>query len=100
MIPARSTFVFSKAHALAKHIPIEPDKKHAAHTVCERLVALLRLSKSPSPFVEDRAHHDADIRATVGNDPRQTNQSKGTPTTFPSAGNSNLDVSLGCGAPA
>jgi hypothetical protein len=43
MIASRQTFVFSKAHALAKRIPIERDKKHAAHTVCERLVALLRL---------------------------------------------------------
>lgn len=39
------TFVFSKARALARRIPIEQDKKQAAHIVCARLVAMLRLAR-------------------------------------------------------
>lgn len=100
MIAARHTFVFSKAHALAKRIPVEPNKKHAAHTVCERLVAFLQLGRSPSPFIEVRAQHDADDGATIHNTTHQPHQSKGTPTTFPFAGNSNRVVSLGCGVAA
>lgn len=49
MMPSH-TFVFSKARALARRIPVEQDKKQAAHVVCARLVALLSLSQSPSPL--------------------------------------------------
>lgn len=38
------TFVLGKARALARRMPIEHDKKQAAHVVCARLVALLRLA--------------------------------------------------------
>lgn len=45
MIAARQTFVFSKANSLARRIPVEKDKKDAAHVVCVRLLALLKLSQ-------------------------------------------------------
>jgi hypothetical protein len=44
-IRAQETFVFSKANSLAKRIPVELNKKQAAHTVCERLLALLNLGR-------------------------------------------------------
>ncbi|MDD5405050.1 MAG: hypothetical protein PHZ14_11015 [Sulfuricella sp.] len=45
MVAASHTFIFSKARALARRMPVEQDKKQAAHTVCQRLVALLRLAR-------------------------------------------------------
>lgn len=46
MIPARDAYVFRKANVLARRMCIEPDKKQAAHLVCERLLALLNLGRN------------------------------------------------------
>lgn len=92
MITARSTFVFSKAHALAKRIPVEPNKKHAAHTVCERLVALLSLSQSPSPLFA--------IKPQAVQSSSQAEPVKRYSLAFPPAGNAHRDIPLGCGVRA
>lgn len=39
------TFVLGKASALAKRIKFEPNKKAAAHIICDRLLTLLKLSQ-------------------------------------------------------
>lgn len=92
MIATRQTFVFSKAHALAKSIPTEPDKKHAAHTVCERLVALLNLNKSPPPLFA--------IKPQAVQSSSQAEPDKRYSLAFPTAGNAHLDNPLGCGVRA
>jgi hypothetical protein len=97
---ARQTFVFSKAHALAKRIPVEQDKKQAAHTVCERLVALLRLRESPSPYLNIRADSLVRDQATLLINTATQLQPQGTPATFPTAGNAQSEVALGCGVAA
>lgn len=99
MIAARQTFVFSKAHALAKRIPMEQDKRQAAHTVCERLVALLTLNKSPRPSVDFNARELVPSHATTATEPSSC-QSKGTPATLSLAGTFEPDVSLGRGGSA
>lgn len=94
MIAARSTFVFSKAHALAKRIPHERDKKHAAHTVCERLLALLALRDSPPPSqIKMRREFER------GCNPAATQEMPGKRYSPPPplAGNPHRDLSLGCG---
>lgn len=48
---ARETFVFGKANALARRIPLEKDKKRAAHVVCEGLLAMLSLGRNSSRLV-------------------------------------------------
>ena len=50
-LSARETFVFGKANALAKRIPVEKDKKRAAHVVCEGLLAMLSLGRNSSRLV-------------------------------------------------
>lgn len=47
---SRQTFVFGKANALARRIPVEKDKKHAAHIVCEGLLAMLSLCRNDGRF--------------------------------------------------
>lgn len=39
------TFVLGKANALAKRIKFEQNKKAAARIICDRLLALLKLSQ-------------------------------------------------------
>lgn len=82
------TFVFSKARALARRLPVEQDKKAAAHTVCQRLVAMLTLNQSPFPSISGRKQ--SELSSSQGE------PVSGSSLDFSLAGNAQRGETLGC----
>lgn len=82
------TFVFSKARALARRIPIEQDKKQAAHIVCQRLLVMLMLNKTPSPLWSGKQ------QAALASS--QAEPVHGSSLAQPLAGNAQRGETLGC----